>query len=281
MSQEIVGFLSTAWEAANAAGEIIRPSWQQPKLIDYKGAIDLVTSVDKECERTIVEVIRRNFPDHSILAEEETELEGAQREYRWIVDPLDGTTNFAHGYPQFCVSIALEHNGQVIVGLVYDPLRRECFRAIKDQGATLNGSSIRISEVNELDKALLATGFPYDRRENADFYLSFFKAFLTRCQGIRRNGSAALDLCYVACGRIDGFWELKLKPWDIAAGALIVAEPGGTLSKISGDQFTIWGDESLASNGVIHDEMIRVANETAKATLTESQPSDRKLPARP
>lgn len=281
MSQEIVGFLSTAWEAANAAGEIIRPSWQQPKLIDYKGAIDLVTSVDKECERTIVEVIRRKFPDHSILAEEETELEGAQREYRWIVDPLDGTTNFAHGYPQFCVSIALEHNGQVIVGLVYDPLRRECFRAIKDQGATLNGSSIRISEVNELDKALLATGFPYDRRENADFYLSFFKAFLTRCQGIRRNGSAALDLCYVACGRIDGFWELKLKPWDIAAGALIVAEAGGTLSKFSGDQFTIWGDESLASNGVIHDEMIRVANETAKATLTESQPSDRKLPARP
>ena len=281
MSQEIVGFLSTAWEAANAAGEIIRPSWQQPKLIDFKGAIDLVTSVDKECERTIVEVIRRKFPDHSILAEEETELEGAQREYRWIVDPLDGTTNFAHGYPQFCVSIALEHNGQVIVGLVYDPLRRECFRAIKDQGATLNGSSIRISEVNELDKALLATGFPYDRRENADFYLSFFKAFLTRCQGIRRNGSAALDLCYVACGRIDGFWELKLKPWDIAAGALIVAEAGGTLSKFSGDQFTIWGDESLASNGVIHDEMIRVANETAKATLTESQPSDRKLPARP
>jgi len=267
MSREIVGFLSTAWEAANAAGEIIRASWQQPKLIDYKGAIDVVTSVDKECERTIVEVIRRNYPDHSILAEEETELEGAQREYRWIVDPLDGTTNFAHGYPQFCVSIALEYGGQVIIGLVYDPLRRECFRAIKDQGATLNGSPIRTSGVNELDKALLATGFPYDRRENADFYLSFFKAFLTRCQGIRRNGSAALDLCYVACGRIDGFWELKLKPWDIAAGALIVAEAGGTLSTFSGDQFTIWGDETLASNGVIHDEMIRVANETAKANI--------------
>lgn len=248
MSQEIVGFLSTAWEAANAAGEIVRASWQKPKLIDYKGAIDLVTSVDRECERTIVETIQRNYPDHSILAEEETDLEGAQHEYRWIVDPLDGTTNFAHGYPQFCISIALEHHGQVIVGLVYDPLRRECFRAIKDRGATLNGSPIRISEVNELDKALLATGFPYDRRENADFYLSFFKVFLIRCQGIRRNGSAALDLCYVACGRIDGFWELKLKPWDIAAGVLIVAEAGGTLSDFSGKPFSVYREETLASN---------------------------------
>jgi myo-inositol-1(or 4)-monophosphatase len=256
MSHENVAFLSTAWEAANAAGEIIRASWQQPKIIDYKGVIDLVTSVDKECERTIVEVIRRDFPDHSILAEEETEVEGAQREYRWIVDPLDGTTNFAHGYPQFCISIALEHNGQVIIGLVYDPLRRECFRAIKDQGASLNGSPIRTSEVNELDKALLATGFSYDRRENADFYLSFFKAFLIRCQGIRRNGSAALDLCYVACGRIDGFWELKLKPWDIAAGALIVAEAGGKLSDFSGKPFSVCGEETLASNGSIHAEML-------------------------
>jgi len=239
MIGDMTQFLATAWDAANAAGEMIRASWQQPKLIDYKGAIDLVTSVDKECERTIVEVIRRNFPDHSILAEEETEIEGAQREYRWIIDPLDGTTNFAHTYPQVSISIALERNGQVILALVYDPLRRECFRAIKDQGATLNGSPIRTSGVNELDKALLATGFPYDRRENADFYLSFFKAFLIRCQGIRRNGSAALDLCYLACGRIDGFWELKLKPWDMAAGALIIAEAGGRLSKFSGDQFTI------------------------------------------
>jgi myo-inositol-1(or 4)-monophosphatase len=260
MIQDIVKFLKVAWDAANAAGELIRENWQQPKTIDYKGAIDLVTSVDRETERTIVELIRRNFPDHSILAEEETDVEVKENEYRWIIDPLDGTTNFVHSYPQVSVSIALEQSGQVILGLVYDPLRRECFRAVRGHGATLNGSAIRISIVNELDKALLATGFPYDRRERADFYLTFFKAFLTRCQGIRRNGSAALDLCYVACGRLDGFWELKLKPWDVAAGTLIVAEAGGTLSDFSSGEFSIWGNETLASNGIIHDEMAQITS---------------------
>jgi myo-inositol-1(or 4)-monophosphatase len=265
MTDDLVTVLSVAWDAANTAGEMICENWQQPKTIDYKGAIDLVTSVDREAERTIVALIRRNFPAHSILAEEETNVEGKENEYRWIIDPLDGTTNFAHGYPQVSISIALEHSGQVILGLVYDPLRRECFRAVKGHGATLNGSPIRTSVVNELDKALLATGFPYDRREKADFYLAFFKAFLTRCQGIRRNGSAALDLCYVACGRIDGFWELKLKPWDIAAGALIVEEAGGTLSDFSGDEFSIWGSETMASNSIIHDEMAQIACATARA----------------
>jgi myo-inositol-1(or 4)-monophosphatase len=265
MTDDLVTFLSVAWDAANTAGEMICENWQQPKTIDYKGAIDLVTSVDREAERTIVALIRRNFPAHSILAEEETNVEGKENEYRWIIDPLDGTTNFAHGYPQVSISIALEHSDQVILGLVYDPLRRECFRAVKGHGATLNGSPIRTSVVNELDKALLATGFPYDRREKADFYLAFFKAFLTRCQGIRRNGSAALDLCYVACGRIDGFWELKLKPWDIAAGALIVAEAGGTLSDFSGDEFSIWGSETMASNSIIHDEMAQITSATARA----------------
>src|SRR6266542_2424698 len=154
---------------------------------------------------------------------------------------------------------ALEQSGQVILGLVYDPLHRECFRAVRGQGATLNGDRLRTSVVQELDKALLATGFPYDRREKADFYLTFFKAFMTRCQGIRRNGSAALDLCYVACGRLDGFWELKLKPWDIAAGALIVAEAGGRLSDFSGNKSSIWGEETLASNGAVHDEMVNAA----------------------
>jgi myo-inositol-1(or 4)-monophosphatase len=258
MSQKIVEFLSTAWEAANAAGEIIRANWEEPRSIDYKGAINLVTSIDTECERIIVETIRRSHPDHGILAEEETDLGGDQQPYRWIVDPLDGTTNFAHGYPQVSVSVALQHNDQTIVGLVYDPLRRECFRAIKDQGATLNGVPIRVSPVNELDKALLATGFPYDSRDHADYYLSFFKAFVIRCQGIRRAGSAALDLCYLACGRIDGFWELKLKPWDTAAGALIVSEAGGRLSDFSGNPFSIRGDQTLASNGLIHAEMLSV-----------------------
>jgi myo-inositol-1(or 4)-monophosphatase len=263
VTHDIAKFLSAAWQAADAAGEIIRTSWHQPRSIDYKGPIDLVTSTDRAAEHAIVTVLQREFPAHSILAEEETEITGAASEHRWIIDPLDGTTNFAHRYPQISISIALECSGEIILGLVYDPLRRECFRAVKAQGATLNGDPIRISAVNELDKALLATGFPYDRRDHADFYLSFFKAFLTCCQGIRRDGSAALDLCYVAAGRLDGFWELKLKPWDIAAGALIVNEAGGSLSDFSGKAFSIHGNETLASNGLIHDEMVQVLNTLA------------------
>jgi myo-inositol-1(or 4)-monophosphatase len=271
MTSETANFLSVAWEAAGTAGAFIREHWQRPKNIDYKGAIDLVTSVDRECERRIVELLQKHFPGHSILAEEETDLVGSQSRYRWIIDPLDGTTNFAHSYPQFSVSIALEFNGQLTLGLVYDPLREECFKAVKDEGATLNGTPIRISGVKELDKALLATGFPYDQREKADFYLSFFKAFMTRSQGIRRNGSAALDLCYVACGRLDGFWELKLRPWDTAAGALIVEEAGGKLSDLSGNTFTIWGEETLASNGAIHDEMVKavMAARDTRNSLTQ------------
>jgi myo-inositol-1(or 4)-monophosphatase len=259
--------LTAAWEAATVAGTLIRLHWQKPKTIDYKGAIDLVTSIDRECEREIVRVLRNHFPSHSILAEEETDWLGTEASHRWIIDPLDGTTNFAHGYPQFSVSIALESAGEVVLGLVYDPLRDECFKAARGEGATLNGIPIRISGIQELDKALLATGFPYDRRAKADFYLSFFKAFLTRCQGIRRGGSAALDLCYLACGRIDGFWELELKPWDTAAGALIVAEAGGRLSDFSGNNFSIWGHETLASNGLIHDEMAEITKATLESYI--------------
>jgi myo-inositol-1(or 4)-monophosphatase len=251
-------FLQAAWQAAQASGEIIRANWQRSKTIDYKGAIDLVTSVDRESERIIVELLRRDFPGHAVLAEEETNVEGAESEYRWIIDPLDGTTNFAHGYPQFCISIALEQNGRVVMGLVYDPLRSECFRATREQRATLNGNPIRVSSVNELDKSLLATGFPYDHREHADLYLSYFKAFMTRSQGIRRGGSAALDLCYVACGRLEGFWELKLKPWDTAAASLIVSQAGGKISDFSGRPFSIWGNETLAANGLIHGEMVQI-----------------------
>ena len=258
MNRDIPKFLSGAWEAANAAGEIIRENWQRPRTIEYKGAIDLVTSVDREAERKILEILQRDFPEHSFLAEEAEAIAGRSNEYRWIIDPLDGTTNFAHGYPHMGISIALAQNDRVILGLVYDPLRRECFRGVAGQGATLNGTPIHVLKVEELDKALLATGFPYDRREHADHYLQFFKAFLTRCQGIRRVGSAALDLCYVACGRLDGFWELKLKPWDIAAGALIVAEAGGTLSDFSGQPLSIFGNETLASNGLIHPQMVGV-----------------------
>jgi len=258
MTANMAKFISVAWEAAKTAGGLLRESWQQPKEIGYKNPVDLVTSIDRESERTIVKILQRTFPTHSILAEEETRVTGHQGNHRWIIDPLDGTTNFAHSYPHFAISIALELDGQVVLGLVYDPLRRECFRAVKDRGATLNGRRLRISKSQALDKSLLATGFPYDRRDHADEYLAFFRAFLVRTQGVRRNGSAALDLCYVACGRIDGFWEAKLRPWDIAAGSLMITEAGGTLSDFSGNPFSIWGHETLASNGAIHAEMVSV-----------------------
>ena len=251
-------FFSVAWQAAKSAGSLIRDNWQQAKEVSYKSAIDLVTTVDRQAEKRIVDILQTHFPDHSILAEEETTIVRSQNDYRWIVDPLDGTTNFAHAYPQFAVSIALEREGEIILGLVYDPLREECFRAVKGEGAFLNENPIQASKVGELDKALLATGFPYDRRERAAFYLTFFKAFLVRSQGIRRNGAASLDLCYLACGRIDGFWELKLHPWDTAAGSLIVREAGGTMTDFSANEFSIWGEETLASNGLIHAEMLDV-----------------------
>ena len=254
-------FLSVAWEAAEEAGALIRETWQQSKQIQYKSAIDLVTSADREAEERIVRVLQKRFPDHSILAEEETNIAGSQNIYRWIIDPLDGTTNFAHAYPHFSVSIALEREGEMILGLVYDPVHGEVFKAAKGCGAFLNEKSVRTSRVKELDKALLATGFPYDRRERAAFYLSFFSAFMVRSQGIRRNGSAALDLCYLACGRIDGFWEFKLHPWDTAAASIIVREAGGTLTDFSGSPFSIWGEETLASNGIIHGEMLRAMTE--------------------
>ncbi|HEY2988968.1 MAG TPA: inositol monophosphatase family protein, partial [Candidatus Binatia bacterium] len=223
-------FLSVAWRAARLAGGLIGENWQRAKEVHYKSTINLVTATDRQAEAKIVDLLLKNFPDHSILAEEETAIVSPDSAYRWIIDPLDGTTNFAHSYPQFAVSIALEHEGEVVLGVVYDPLREEGFSAIKGEGALLNGESIKTSEIAELDKSLLATGFPYDHRENVDFYLNFFRAFMKRSQGIRRAGAAALDLCYLACGRLDGFWELKLNPWDTAAGILIVREAGGTVT---------------------------------------------------
>ncbi|MFQ5850557.1 MAG: inositol monophosphatase family protein [Candidatus Binatia bacterium] len=273
--REMRDLLASAEEAAQAAGFLIRESWQQAKQIYYKSSIDLVTTIDRQAQESIVNILQKRFPEHSILAEEETTIAGIQSSYRWIVDPLDGTTNFAHAYPHFCVSIALEREGEIILGLVYDPLREERFKAVQGKGAFLNGNPIRTSKVAELDKALLATGFPYDRRERAAFYLAYLKAFMTSSQGIRRNGSAALDLCYVACGRLDGFWEFGLHPWDSAAGSLMVREAGGKLTDLSGNTFAIWGGETLGSNGLIHREMLDIILEATK-TLTRPQSVDKK-----
>ncbi len=261
-AKDIEDFLATAEDAAVAAGSILREGWQQVKQIQFKSPVDLVTNIDRQSEKCIVNILQKRFPNHSILAEEGTAISGSQGNYRWIVDPLDGTTNFAHSYPHFCISIALEREGEIILGLVYDPLREETFKAVQGQVSFLNGSPIQPSKVAVLDQGLLATGFPYDRRERADFYLTFLKAFMISSQGIRRNGSAALDLCYVACGRLDGFWELGLHSWDIAAASLIVKEAGGIMSDFSGNTFSIWGQETMGSNGLIHNEMCRIIQET-------------------
>lgn len=262
-------FLSVAWRAARLAGGLIRENWQQAKEVHYKSPIDLVTATDRQAEEKIVDLLLKNFPDHSILAEEETAIVAPGSAYRWIIDPLDGTTNFAHSYPQFAVSIALEQEGEVVLGVVYDPMREEGFSAVNGEGALLNSEPISVSKVSELDKALLATGFPYDHRENVDFYLDFFRAFMKRSQGIRRAGAAALDLCYLACGRLDGFWELKLHPWDTAAGSLIVRESGGTVTDFSGNPFSVSGEETLASNGLIHTEMLSALVEARNVDSTK------------
>jgi myo-inositol-1(or 4)-monophosphatase len=226
--------------------------------VQFKGEVDLVTATDRDVEALLVEHIGGAFPDHAVVAEEGTAASAATGEYVWYIDPLDGTTNFAHAYPHFAISLGLARHGDPIFGLVHDPLRGETFVAHRGAGATLDGKEIRVSQVDTLDRALLATGFPYDRREKTDFYLAFLGDFMRRAQGIRRAGSAALDLCYVACGRLDGFWELHLKPWDTSAGALIVREAGGQVTDFRGGPFDPHGSQTVASNGRIHAAMVEV-----------------------
>jgi myo-inositol-1(or 4)-monophosphatase len=215
-----------------------------------------VTDTDRACERLILEVLSDAFPAHSILAEESGGR--GQGDFLWVVDPLDGTTNFAHGYPQVAISIALLERHEPIFGLVHDPLRNETFTAHRGKGALLDGDPIRVSVSQTLSTSLLATGFPYDRRRYADFYLAHWKEFMMRTRGTRRGGAAALDLCWVAAGRVDGFWEWKLKPWDVSAGVLVVEEAGGRTSDFAGGRMNLFGEQCLASNGAIHDEMLEV-----------------------
>ncbi|MCX7974183.1 MAG: inositol monophosphatase, partial [Candidatus Aminicenantes bacterium] len=224
----------------------------------YKGVVNLVTDADRRSQEMIMTRLTRAFPEHGFLAEEDGHHFSGKSDYRWLIDPLDGTTNFAHSFPIFCISIALERAGEVLIGVVYDPMRQELFRAIKGQGAWLNKRRIRVSRTNSLNRSLLATGFPYDLRESPINNLVHFENFLFRAQAIRRCGAAALDLAYVACGRFDGFWELKLNPWDIAAGSLLVTEAGGQVSDFRGQKFNLTSGEIVASNGLIHSSMIKV-----------------------
>ncbi len=250
-------FLKVAVDAARAGGDVLLKYLGGPLNIEFKGDANLVTIADRQAEEAIVSFITGHYPDHQIMAEEGT-TNNSVSSYRWIIDPLDGTTNFAHSLPIFAVSIGLEVNGKMVMGVVFDPVREECFTAMEGCGAYLNGKSIRVSDVDTLDKALLATGFPYDRRINPDEYLLPFREFLKTAQEIRRPGAATIDMCYVASGRFDGFWEPKLQPWDIAAASVIVKEAGGKLSDYKGGEFSIYGKETLASNGKIHEEMLNV-----------------------
>lgn len=252
-------FLKSARDVAYEAGKMLKQNFHKKGEIYYKGEVNLVTSADNQSQKLIFKRLSSLYPGHDFLAEEGLKKQ-KNAEFRWIFDPLDGTTNYAHKFPIFCVSLALEQEGEVICGVVYDPMRMEMFWAAKGKGAYLNRERIRVSSINDLGESLLATGFPYDIRQSKINNVNHFTNFLLRSQAVRRCGSAALDLCYVACGRFDGFWELKLNPWDVAAGALIVQEAGGRASDFSGKGFNIYHPEVLATNGLIHQQMIHVLN---------------------
>lgn len=251
--------LNFAIRVAKDAGRLLRDRVGTRIDIDHKGSINIVTDVDLASERLIREAISTYYPRHEVLGEEGG-LSKSGSEYRWIVDPLDGTTNYAHGYPIFCVSIALECNGEIVLGVVYDPMRDELFTAERGGGAALNNRSIHVSKTAELIQGLLSTGFPYDIKTSKLTNLDHWANFAMNAQALRRDGAAALDLCYVACGRFDGFWELNLSPWDTAAGALIVTEAGGGVTNFSGGPFSNYKPEVVASNGLIHDRMLEVLN---------------------
>jgi myo-inositol-1(or 4)-monophosphatase len=254
--------LNFAIRVAQDAGRLLRDRLGSAIDIEHKGSINLVTDVDLASERLICEAISTYYPRHEILAEEGG-LSESNSHYRWIVDPLDGTTNYAHGYPIFCVSIALEYKGEIVLGVVYDPMREELFTAERGAGATLNNRAIRVSKTDDLGQSLLSTGFPYDIKTSKLTNLDHWANFALNAQALRRDGAAALDLCYIACGRFDGFWELNLSAWDTAAGALIVVEGGGRVTDFTGGLFSNYKAEVVASNGLIHDQMIEVLAMTA------------------
>jgi myo-inositol-1(or 4)-monophosphatase len=238
-------------QAARSAGELLRQRVDSIREIRHKSAVDIVTDVDLQSEQEVCATLLSAFPTHTILGEEGGARVGSDPRYRWIVDPLDGTTNYAHGFPFFCVSIGLEVEGKLTLGVAYAPSLDELFVAQAGRGATVNNRPIQVSTIDELPQALLATGFPYDRREFGRALRSF-EAVSLRSQAVRRAGSAVLDLCYVACGRLDGYWEHQVMPWDMAAGALVVLEAGGAVTAPDGSAFSVDGGQVLATNGLLH-----------------------------
>lgn len=253
--------LTVAIEAAREAGRFLQRSVGKVRAVEVKHGEErnLVSEIDRGAEERIIAIIRRHYPSHAILAEESGGSQ-APAEYRWIIDPLDGTTNFLHGVPIFCVSIGIERKGELIGGVVYDPNQDELFSAEKGSGAFLNGKRLTVSTTSTLIDSLLVTGFPYNINENPGNAVEHFVHFLMAARGVRRLGSAALDLSYVAAGRFDGFWEVSLNPWDMAAGALFVREAGGTVTDMYGARLDIYRKTILASNGPIHEAMLSVVN---------------------
>jgi myo-inositol-1(or 4)-monophosphatase len=258
--------ISVATYAARQAGVILTEYTHTGFRIEHKQSINLVTDADRQAEQRIIEVIHDAFPTHRILAEEGGLTEQFPSRYKWVIDPLDGTTNFAHGFPAYCVSIGVECDGRGIVGVVYDPTRDELFTGRIGHGAHLNGVPISVSTTDHLDRALLVTGFAYDIRETSDNNLNHFVRFALKVQGLRRTGTAALDLCYVAAGRFDGFWEVTLNPWDMAAGVVILREAGGTVTNFKGAPHSIYGRELVASNGHVHQAMLDLLQEDSVRT---------------
>jgi len=253
-SSHSLDLISPMQAMAREAGALIMGYFRQHVKIEYKGAVDLVTIADRQSEALILERIRKQFPTHDVMGEEGTRIETGS-EYKWYVDPLDGTTNFAHGYPVFCVSLAVERKGKRVAGVVYDPTRDEMFSAELGGGARLNDNAILVSKTATLGESLLATGFPSQKRhKNPNIY--FYQQLTLHSHGVRRAGSAALDLCNVASGRFDGFWEFNLNPWDTAAGVLILEEAGGKVTDFSGGEFQIASHETLGSNGLVHDALL-------------------------
>jgi len=266
---------------AREAGSLLMGHFRRHVKIEYKGDVDLVTVADRESEALILERIQQHFPGHDVMGEEGARIETGG-EYKWYVDPLDGTTNFAHGYPVFCVSLAVERRGQRVAGVIYDPTRDEMFRAELGGGAWLNDKAIHVSVTAKLGDCLIATGFPsHKRHKNPNIY--FYHQLTLRTHGVRRAGSAALDLCNVASGRYDGFWEFNLNPWDTAAGVLIVEEAGGRVTDLSGGPFQIASRETLATNGLVHEAIMHEFAEIFAGRGLEELPSpvgyaqDRKL----
>jgi myo-inositol-1(or 4)-monophosphatase len=279
--------VSIAESIAREAGALLREYYHRGVTAEYKGDVDLVTEADRASEKLIVARLGELLPGHGVYGEEGSR-QGLDSEFRWYIDPLDGTTNFAHGFPAFCVVLGCEQrrpglkadeDGVMVAGVVYDPLRDEMFSAAKGEGATLNGKPIHVSKVKKLQESLVATGFPSQKRHLSP-NVHFYQEFTLRSHGVRRAGSAALDLAYVACGRLEAFWEIKLNPWDTSAGYLLVEEAGGTITHFDGSKFTLDSREVFASNGLIHGEMQQLFEDMFAGRNLEPIPTPAEFAAR-